>query len=277
MGRRFESYCRSHFPPLIPNTRRPQAKYCLRNFLPARWLARKRGPTTILTVDQLPDSRRAILTSLKRRGPATIAQLADTLGLTGEAVRQQLLQLHRDGWVEARIERSEERARTGRPATIYRLSEAGDHLFPKHYDTLSVSMLDAVAEEIGEHALTRVLARLSDEKVAQFGAGLRGLTLAQKVAALKDWYFDDDPFMEIEEDGGSYLLVERNCPYLNMAMRRPVFCSVSVNALARVVGYKIVREERFQNGDGRCVFRIAQDQPIDPDSAEFELEPPLNR
>ena len=225
----------------------------------------------------MPDSRRAILTSLKRRGPATIAQLADTLGLTGEAVRQQLLQLHRDGWVEARIERSDERARTGRPATIYRLSEAGDHLFPKNYDTLSVSMIDAVAEEIGEDALTRVLSRLADEKVTQFGAGLRGLTLAQKVTSLKSWYFDDDPFMDIEEDGDSYLLVERNCPYLNTAMRRPIFCGISVNALSRVLGYKIVREERFQNGDGRCVFRVVTDQPVDPDSATFELEPPLHR
>lgn len=225
----------------------------------------------------MPDSRRAILTTLKRRGPATIAQLADALGLTGEAVRQQLLQLHRDGWVEARIERSEERARTGRPATIYRLSEAGDHLFPKHYDTLSVSMLDAVAEEIGEGALTRVLGRMADEKVAQFGAGLRGLTLAQKVAALKNWYFDDDPFMDIEEDGGVYRLVERNCPYLNMAMRRPIFCSVSVNAISRVLGYRVVREERFQNGHGRCVFRVLEDQPIDSETHGFEIEPPLTR
>lgn len=138
-------------------------------------------------------------------------------------------------------------------------------------------MLDAVAEEIGEDALTRILGRLADEKVAQFGAGLRGLTLAQKVATLKNWYFDDDPFMEIEDDGGTYRIVERNCPYLNMAMRRPIFCSVSVNAIARVLGYRIVREERFQNGDGRCVFRVLEDQPIDPESREFTIEPPLTR
>jgi predicted ArsR family transcriptional regulator len=229
----------------------------------------------ILTVEQLPDSRRAILTTLKQRGPATIAQLADALGLTGEAVRQQLLQLQRDGWVEARVERSEERARTGRPATIYRLSEAGDHLFPKHYDTLTISMLDAVAEEMGNDALTRVLARLTEDRVASVGLGLRGLTLAQKVTALKNWYLEDDPFMEIEASGGSYRLKERNCPFLNTAMRRPMLCSVSVNALTRILGYRVVREEKFQTGDGRCVFRVDEDQPIDPDTWEFQLESEL--
>ncbi|HEX9163566.1 MAG TPA: winged helix-turn-helix transcriptional regulator [Thermoanaerobaculia bacterium] len=225
----------------------------------------------------MPDSRRAILTTLKQRGPATIAQLADALGLTGEAVRQQLLQLNRDGWVDARVERSDERTRTGRPATIYRLSEAGDHLFPKHYDSLTVSMLDAVAEEIGQDALTKILGRLADERVRTFGAGLRGLSLEQKIATLKNWYFEDDPFMDIEPADGGYKIKERNCPFLNTAMRRPALCSISVNALTRVLGFRVVREETFQNGDGRCVFRVLQDQPVDPDSWEFQLESQLTR
>ncbi len=236
--------------------------------------ARSEG-VPILTVEQLPDSRRAILTTLKQRGPGTIAQLADELGLTGEAVRQQLLQLQRDAWVEARIERSEERSRTGRPATIYRVSEAGDQLFPKRYDTLTILMIDAVAEEMGTDALTRVLARLTDDRVASVSVGLLGLTLAQKVTALKSWYLQDDPFMEIDVSGGAYRLKERNCPFLNIAIRRPMICSISVNALTRILGYRVVREEKFQLGDGRCVFRVMEDQPIDPDTWEFRVEQQL--
>lgn len=192
-------------------------------------------------------------------------------------MRQQLLQLHRDGWVEARIERSDERSRTGRPATIYRVSEAGDHLFPKLYDGLTVSMIDAVAEEIGGDALNRILSRLTEDRVSSVGASLRGLSLAQKVAALKNWYLNDDPFMDIENTEGSYLLKERNCPYLNTAMRRPVLCSVSVNALSRILGYRVVRDEKFQNGDGRCVFRVMEDQPIDSATFEFRLESDTTR
>src|SRR4051795_8146116 len=101
----------------------------------------------ILTVDQLPDSRRAILLALKRQGPSTIAQLAYQLQLTGEAVRQQLLQLQREGWIESRVARGNERGRTGRPATRYNLTEAGDHLFPKNYDLLNVAIIDAVSDE----------------------------------------------------------------------------------------------------------------------------------
>lgn len=199
------------------------------------------------------------------------------LDLTGEAVRQQLLQLQRDGWVESRIDRGTGVPRTGRPATAYRLTEAGDHLFPKHYDALTVAMLDVVAQEMGPGAVTRVLERLSDDRVAAVEPSVRGMTLGQKIGALKSWYLEDDPYMDSEVREGSYRLMERNCPFLNTALQRPMLCSISVNALTKILGYRVVREEKFQNGDGRCVFRVLEDQPIDPANWKFTIEPEFTR
>ena len=227
---------------------------------------------TIITIDQLPDSRRAILLVLKRRGPSTIALLSSELDLTGEAVRQQLLQLQREGWIEPKVSRGTDRARTGRPATSYALTEAGDHLFPKHYDVLSVAVIDAVAEELGEDAAKRVLKHVAEEKVALTEPALRGLSLPQRMQVLKDWYLSGDPYMDIEQVNGDFRLVERNCPFINTAMRRPALCSVSVNALIRLLGVRVRREEKFQNGDGRCIFRIYANEPVDAEHWEFKLE-----
>jgi predicted ArsR family transcriptional regulator len=209
--------------------------------------------------------------ALKQRGTITIAQLAEDLGLTGEAVRQQLLQLQREGWVESAT-RGSTPARTGRPAASYRLTEAGDHLFPKHYDALAVAVIDAVAEELGSDAAVRVLERVSNDRVDAVSPSLRGLDLASRAEKLKSWYLDDDPYMDVEQDGEDLLLIERNCPFLNTAMRRPALCSVSVNALTRLLGVRVTRLEKFQNGDGRCVFRAPADEPIDPDHWTFALE-----
>jgi predicted ArsR family transcriptional regulator len=225
----------------------------------------------ILTINQLPDSRRAILTALKQHGSATIAQLAAILKLTGEAVRQQLLQLQRDGWIEARVDRASA-GRTGRPATAYNLTAAGDHLFPKQYDALNVAMIDAIADELGPEAATRVLARVAEEKANVIEPMLRDLTLEQRITALKNWYLQDDPYMETEKTEDGFRLIERNCPFYNTAMRRPNLCSVSVNALTRVLGVRVFREEKFQNGDGRCVFRVMANEPVDADSYAFTPE-----
>jgi hypothetical protein len=40
------------------------------------------------------------------------------------------------------------------------------------------------------------------------------------------------------------------------------------------LGYRVRREKRFQDGDGRCVFHVLLDQPIDREHFRFELEPP---
>jgi len=192
--------------------------------------------------------------------------------VTGEAVRQQLLQLHREGWVEANVERRD-RLRSGRPAATYRLSAAGDHLFPKHYDALAVAVIDAVSDEFGAEAQLRVLARVADDRVQAVAPSLRDLTLAERVDALKNWYLAEDPYMEVERVDGDFRLVERNCPFYNTAMRRPALCSVSVNALTRLLGVRVEREEKFQNGDGRCVFRVRSADAVDA-NAPFQLERP---
>ena len=215
-----------------------------------------------MTYKQLPDSRRAIVTALKDRGAATIAQLAPHLGLTGEAVRQQLLQLRQEGWVEAAIDRDAVRGRSGRPATHYRLTEAGEHLFPKHYDALTIAMLDAVGEELGPDAAVRVLARVSNDRVALLAPSVEGRTIEEKLDVLRGWYFEDDPYMGFESTGDDYILIERNCPYYNTAMHRPALCSVSVNALTRLLGVRVARQEKFQNGDGRCVFHVYAHEPV---------------
>jgi predicted ArsR family transcriptional regulator len=214
-----------------------------------------------LHIDQLPDSRRAILETLKQHGQTTIARLAAELRLTGEAVRQQLLQLRREGWIEAS---ETERPRIGRPATSYRLTVKGDHLFPKQYDSLLVSLLDAITAELGNDAVQRLLVRLADEAVQRIEPASRALPLEQRVEAVRNFYRPGDSYMTVESRGDGCCLVERNCPFYNVAMQRPAICDVSVNAMSRILGVRVERERSFQNGDGCCLFRVFGSQPVDP-------------
>jgi len=206
----------------------------------------------LIPLAQLPDSRRAILTELKNRGVATIAQLAGVLHLTGEAVRQQLLQLQREGWVSNDVPKGDRR-RTGRPASVFRLTSAGDHLFPKAYDELASNLLAFAGDD--------PLRRLTEARVKAAEASVHDLALAEKVDALKGLYSKDDPYMSVETTRDGYRLIERNCPYLNVAMENPSICTVSIDVLSRLLGVRVEREETFQGGDGRCAFRIFANQP----------------
>jgi predicted ArsR family transcriptional regulator len=224
-----------------------------------------------INLNQFPSPRRDILYYLKQNGSATVADLSSHLQMTGEAVRQHLLQLLQDRYIHRQSERTPA-ASAGRPSLYYCLTMEGEHLFPKSYDGLTVELIDTVMSQLGEDSLKQVLSSMTESRVQQWEFRLRGLNLKERVAALKDIYMEDDSFIEIEQEGEEILLIERNCPFANVAMKRPALCSVTVNVLTRLLGLRVVRKETFQNGDGRCVFSIHPNQPVDTGSYSFLFE-----
>ena len=201
------------------------------------------------------DIRRRILEFLKTRGQAGIEDVAGHFRIGHEGARKQLNQMEVYGWV-ARGEAAEAASGKGRPKAVYRVSEAGEHLFPKAYDRLSIALFTSLAEQGNPETLRKVLASLADKQVEAWKPVLAGKSPKEKLKALQSLYQEDDPFMSVEERNGDLVLVERNCPFLSVAMAHPGLCSLSVMTLERLLERPVTREERFQAGHGRCVFRI---------------------
>jgi len=216
------------------------------------------------------DIRRRILDFLKSRGQAGIDDVARQFRIGHEGARKQLALMESYGWV-AREGAAEGASGKGRPKAAYRVSAAGEHLFPKAYDRLSLALFASLSEHGDADTLRKVLASLADKQVEAWKPALAGLPAREKLAALRSLYQEDDPFMSVEERDGDLVLVERNCPFLSVAMAHPALCSLSVMTLERLLGRPVIREERFQAGHGRCVFRIRGDGPAP--GPGFRLEP----
>ena len=218
----------------------------------------------------------ALLQLLKRRGPLTIRALAEELGITYEAVRQQIAELLRAGWVRSgagavRQDRSTMK-KPGPASREYRLSAAAEHLFPKHYDELSAELVQHVHQSFGGAGMVEILARMTDARVRRWAPLLKGLSVREKVKALSALYEDKDAYMQVDwREGVNPALIEHNCPFFNVAQKHPAICSVSVNTLERLLGCKVVREQSFQAGHGRCLFRLRLEEPRSRDEA-FALE-----
>ncbi len=229
-------------------------------------------------LDELPATRAAIFRLLKKERFASISRIAEVLGVSHEAARRQIVGLQRNGWIESDCAPDDAERREsvpGRPPARYCLTAAGDHFFPKQYPELMIGVLDLIAAEDGGELLTALLTQMTDERVAQLEPRVAPLPLKRKVEALRAIYSDGDPFTDVQPRGDDYVLIERNCPYLNVALERPDICSTTISTLRRLTGCEVVRERRFQDGDGRCEFhvRTAQASP-ERKRVRFEKEPP---
>ncbi|MFP7298039.1 helix-turn-helix transcriptional regulator [Neobacillus niacini] len=220
-----------------------------------------------ILVNHLSEPRKRIIERLKNKGSQAISELAGSLDISGEAVRQHLVQLEKEGWVT----RFSENKGVGRPLWQYRLTTAGEHLFKKNYDQLMIEVFDTLSL-LGEDLLKNLLAAMIEERIRQWEPKLTGLTTSERLDVLKDFYKKDDSFMELENNQNSYALIERNCPFHNVAIERPILCSVSVSVLTHLLGCSVKREKRLQNGDGCCAFRILLNEPITEDTSRIIME-----
>lgn len=233
--------------------------------------------TTPNVLDELSPTRAAIFRLLKTERFSSIPRIAEVLGVTHEAARKQVVDLLRSGWIgsDCGPEEAERAPMPGRPPVRYCLTAAGDHFFPKQYPALMVGVLDMIAAEGGEPALTAVLTRITDERVAQLESRVAPMSLKRRMEVLRAIYKDEDPFTDVQRRGRDFVLIERNCPYLDVAMERPDLCSTTVSALRRLTGCEVVRERRFQDGDARCEFHVvAASASPERTQPRFEKEPP---
>jgi len=221
-------------------------------------------------IDALSDTRREIMLYVKHRGGATIAELANRLGISDEGTRQHLIHLERHAWI-ARRDARDTGGRSGRPASVYTVSARGESFFPKRYDELAIALIDTVMDLHGPAAVEAALARIADEKVKAWEGRLAGKSLEERVDMLKNYYQDGDEFVSVLKNG-TVSIVERNCPYLNVATSRPALCSTTVSVLSRLLGFHVRRRQTFQGGDGCCEFEVCKDRPVDKERFRFAFE-----
>lgn len=202
------------------------------------------------------DVRQAVLRFVKMRGSAQVGEVAKHLRISHEGARKHLIGMEKNGWV-ARVPEADQ-ASAGRPKDFYSVTASGDRQFPKAYDALSLAILEGLKDK----GAGRILASMAKAQVEAWAPKLQGKSDKDKLEALKSLYQDADPFVTLEAKDGDFLLIERNCPFLNVAMEHPALCSLTVSTLEMLLGRRVVREERFQAGNGRCVFRIKMDSPL---------------
>ncbi len=208
--------------------------------------------------------------ALLRRGSATVADLADQLGLTGAAVRKHLEDLVADGLAEA-SERPPfgpdlRPRRRGRPARYYHLTQQGRDHFEQDYDHLAVSALRFMAETGGSDAVMAFARRRVGELEERF-ADLMDPDQApsERVEVLADALAAEGYAAVVVPNDSGVQVCQHNCPVAHVAAEFPQFCEAETEAFGRLLGTHVMRLATLAHGDGVCTTHIP--------TARFQPEP----
>lgn len=199
-----------------------------------------------------------VLMALKMQPGISTAAVGQTLGITGEAARQQLLRLAQEGLVEAK----NVPASVGRPSQSWSLTATGEARFPDTHAALTLQLLDLIRANLGEDALDTVIsARETLTRTAYQAAVADKPAIKDRVAALAELR-SSEGYMAgwREEEDGTLLLIENHCPICAAATACQNFCRAELEIFRAVLGpeARIEREDHIVSGGRRCSYRISE-------------------
>jgi DeoR family suf operon transcriptional repressor len=197
--------------------------------------------------------RRGVLGCLKREGEATGERLAEVLGVTVSAVRQQLAALEAEGLVAHR----DQRRGPGRPLRRHCLTPAAEALWPKRYGQLTNQLLGFVAERDPE-LVEAVFALRGRERVARARRRLEGKAFDDRVRELAA-ILDEDGYLAdcAREEDGSWRIVEHNCAILDVAARYGAACRSELAFLREALpDARIERVQHIVAGAHMCAYEV---------------------
>ena len=201
----------------------------------------------------LPTTRRAILTAIKRSGPTTTSELANQLGITVAAVRQQLHRLGEDGLVHHHPDPDGR----GRPAHRYELTPSAEALFPKRYGDLTAELLGYLggpqSPEVGQLFERRRKRRLDGATPR-----LADLSLDEQVGELTRILDEDGYLADVEVlVGGGWRITEHNCAILTVATGYRQACSSELEFIrAALPGATVERVAHLMDGAHVCAYEV---------------------
>ncbi|MCH4544825.1 transcriptional regulator [Rhizobium sp. WYCCWR 11279] len=202
---------------------------------------------------QSPANR--ILILIKTDGPQLAAAIGDTLGISGEAARQQLSKMAEEGLVEPVTVAA---AGRGRPRQLWHLTASGNRQFPDGHAELTANLLGTLVEQLGPAALDTVISAREAETLQRYRQDLsQAHDLAARVEALtgirtREGYMADC----WQEPDGAFMLVENHCPICAAATACAGFCRSELETFRAVLGADIERSEHILAGARRCAYRI---------------------
>lgn len=214
--------------------------------------------TETTATDPIGDAQRRIVDYLKRAGASTTASIADSLGVTTQAVRPQLVELEERGLVASETLSTGTR---GRPPVGWALTTLAIDLFPDRHADLTVELLQTMRHELGDEALDTVLAARDRQHLAALEAEMAALEpadLAARAAVLADARSRQGYMAEVVPDGDDLMLVEHHCPVCAAATECQSLCRNELALFQAALGpaADVERSQHLLSGDERCVYRI---------------------
>jgi DeoR family suf operon transcriptional repressor len=208
---------------------------------------------------ELFDTTRGKLLLLLCRGPKTVNELMDELGVTDNAVRAQLVNLQLAGLVRT----VGLRPGTRKPHVDYEATPKARQLFPNAYEPVLRTLVEVLQERLKPEENGALLREVVQRIFATYIGNLRETEPDQRAAELYEKLRVIAPGLILNEANQHFVVRACGCPLASVTASHPEVCDLLAAVLSDLLGTQ-VRERCQRDESPRCCFEVSKSMPVDP-------------
>jgi predicted ArsR family transcriptional regulator len=203
-------------------------------------------------IQRLGSETQVKLIALLRRSRQTITGMAESLGLTDNAIRTHVTILSRDGIIhDAGVERDT----GGKPARIYGLTPEGEELFPKAYPLVLERLIAEITRREGREKTVRLLKAVGAAAAAESNVSVPA-DLKGRAQAAANVLRELGGEVDVQRVDGAWRLQGVGCPLSALTADHAEVCQLVRSVVEKVTGEKVT-ECCDRGALPRCRFEIA--------------------
>jgi predicted ArsR family transcriptional regulator len=206
-------------------------------------------------------SDRPLLDLIRRKGPMTVAEMAQAQGVTPTAIRVRLSRLVGSGLVERRTEHG----KRGRPRHTYQASPEAHKRLGQNYADLAVVLWEEMMGSVPDPRLRRqIFARITDRLAELYRAQMRDEGWERRLIQLEGMLHERGIEAEVARGQGpdaTPFLRQHSCPYFELAEVDDAICALERKMFEKVLGRGLRLSSCRLDGDRSCDF---EPKPVVP-------------
>jgi predicted ArsR family transcriptional regulator len=144
----------------------------------------------------------------------------------------------------------------------WKLTAIANELFPDRHADLTVELIGAIREAVGDEGLDRVVANRASRQLANYRKVLpdpERSSVKVRVRRLAELRSAEGYLAEAVSEGHDMLLLEHHCPICEAAATCQGLCRTELEVFQQVLGDDVTveRTQHVLAGDLRCAYRIS--------------------
>jgi predicted ArsR family transcriptional regulator len=201
-------------------------------------------------------TRGRVVRAILENGPSTTADLAHRLDLTPAAVRRHLEHLVESGQLESAEQRVYGARGRGRPARVFKLTDAGRDSLDQQYDDLAVLALRFLRDTQGDEAVMAFARRRVESIESDYHALAAEQPELNPAEVLAHVLTDEGYAASVHTLPIGDQLCQQHCPVSHVAAEFPQLCEAETEAIGKLLGRHVQRLATIAHGDGVCTTCI---------------------